>query len=508
MAQAFLATHGIDLDSELARMQSSDSVPRPSQAPSTLATRFSAAPPIHSSTLPTTICNVSLPSRPGTHDVTLNPNSGKITYIGAHDPDIAVLALANQKYGNTALLVPSLYHPHIHIDKAYLLSHPLHAKHQIKEGTFAEALHVTNLAKAAFTTKDLLERGQRVVDESVAAGVTHMRAFVEVDAIVGLKCLDAGLELKQQAEGSGKMRVQICAFAQLPLFSDSQTNAWSEEADFHDPEAEKIRRLMREAAAKPEVEVLGSTPYVEADAETAKRNVEWMVDLSVEFDKHLDFHLDYNLDASQEPLIHHVVATLHSAHWDEKTTNKTIVIGHATRLTLFSAQEWKQLKTAIGDLPLHFVGLPASDLYMLRTPERTRGTLDVVTMIHEHGLNACLGVNNVGNAFTPQGSCDPLSLASQGVGIYSAGTVEDAEVLYGCVSTRAKAAIGFGSESSNGGAEQGREAGEVRVGDAADVLLFGSEKDGWRTRKSVAEAVYLYDCCRGRRGFLGGKATS
>ncbi|OQO06774.1 hypothetical protein B0A48_08562 [Cryoendolithus antarcticus] len=508
MAQAFLATHGIDLDAELAKMQSPDANPQSSPNLPATATQSSTGLPIHPTTLPTSIRNVSLPSRPGTHDVTLNPNTGKITYIGAHDPEIALLNLANQEYGNAALLAPSLCHPHIHIDKAYLLSHPSHSKHQITEGTFSEALHITNLAKAAFTTQDLLERGQRVVDESVAAGVTHMRAFVEVDAIVGFKCLEAGLELKRLAEREGKMRVQICAFAQLPLFSDSQTNSWSEEAKFHDSEAEKIRSLMREAAANPEVEVLGSTPYVEADDERAKRNVEWIVDLSVEFDKHLDLHLDYNLNSSSEPLIHHVVATLHAAHWTEKTTDKTIVIGHATRLTLFSAQEWTDLKIAIGDLPLHFVGLPTSDLYMLRTPERTRGTLDVISMIREHGLNACLGVNNVGNAFTPQGTCDPLSLASAGVGIYSAGTMKDAEVLYGGVSTRAKAAIGFGSIAGNPIGEDGSKEGEIRVGDPADVLLFGSEKQNWRTRKSVAEAVYFYDCCRGRRGFLGGKATS
>ncbi|KAK6438537.1 hypothetical protein LTR95_005267, partial [Oleoguttula sp. CCFEE 5521] len=232
MAQAFLATHGIDLDAELAQMQSPDANPQFPPNPQALATQSSAPPPHPppSTSLSILIRNVSLPSQPGTHDVTLNPNTGKITHIGAHDSDIAMLVFANQKYGNAALLAPSLCHPHIHIDKAYLLSHPLHSKHQIKEGTFAEALHVTNLAKAAFTSEDLLKRGQRVIDESVAAGVTHMRAFVEVDAIVGLKCLEAGLELKMQAEGQGRMRVQICAFAQLPLFSDSKTNAWSEEA--------------------------------------------------------------------------------------------------------------------------------------------------------------------------------------------------------------------------------------------------------------------------------------
>jgi hypothetical protein len=61
--------------------------------------------------------------------------------------------------------------------------------------------------------------------------------------------------------------------------------------------------------------------------------------------------------------------------------------------------------------------------------ERFRGTLQVPQMIKRYGLQAALGVNNVGNAFTPHGGCDPLSVASLGVGIYQAGTKTDAETL-------------------------------------------------------------------------------
>jgi hypothetical protein len=50
-------------------------------------------------------------------------------------------------------------------------------------------------------------------------------------------------------------------------------------------------------------------------------------------------------------------------------------------------------------------------------------------MIKKYGLNAAIGINNVGNAFTPQGNCDPLNLASLGVSIYQAGTKADAELL-------------------------------------------------------------------------------
>jgi hypothetical protein len=60
---------------------------------------------------------------------------------------------------------------------------------------------------------------------------------------------------------------------------------------------------------------------------------------------------------------------------------------------------------------------------------RVRGTLQVLQMIKKYGLNAAMGINNVGNAFTPQGSCDPLTLASICVGVYQAGTNADAELL-------------------------------------------------------------------------------
>jgi hypothetical protein len=58
-----------------------------------------------------------------------------------------------------------------------------------------------------------------------------------------------------------------------------------------------------------------------------------------------------------------------------------------------------------------------------------RGTLQVPQMIKKYGFKCAVGVNNVGNAFTPHGSCDPLSVACLGVGIYQAGSKSDTETL-------------------------------------------------------------------------------
>jgi cytosine/adenosine deaminase-related metal-dependent hydrolase len=41
-------------------------------------------------------------------------------------------------------LAPSLCHPHIHLDKCFLLSHPKYADLEIKDGDFAEAMKLTS----------------------------------------------------------------------------------------------------------------------------------------------------------------------------------------------------------------------------------------------------------------------------------------------------------------------------------------------------------------------------
>lgn len=442
--------------------------------------------------------NVSLPQTPAGSRWTVNVRDG--IFQSVKQAELGEDELPGSFNGRGALMLPSLCHPHVHLDKAFLLSHPRYARLRVEKGDFQEAMSLTGEAKSLFEHEDLLQRGQRLIDESVAAGVTHMRAFVEVDAGVSTKCLDSGIALKEAAVRNDTCNVQLCAFAQLPLFSPAAG----------DEDGSKIRDLMREAARNGAVEAIGSTPYVEGDITAMKRNIEWMVDLSMEFNLHLDFHLDYNLDPSSVPLVWHAVKTLVYKSWKDQTLDKTVVLGHCTRLTLFDSEQWHRLAETIAEaeLPLSFVGLPTSDLFMMRTGQRPeiRGTLDVPRLIEEYGLNACIGMNNIGNAFTPQGTCDPLSLACQGVGIYQAGTERDTEVLYQCVSTRAKAAIGFGREAP------ADISLDIKEGEGADFVVLGNPeyvdpRDEWKTINTVSEAVYLHDQGRGRKAHFSGNKS-
>ena len=401
-----------------------------------------------------------------------------------NDTDDTVSA-KGQLHVQGALLAPSLCHPHVHLDKAFLLSHPKYSHLQIEKGTFAEAMGLTSMAKAEFDIQDLLERGGRLLNESVNAGVTHMRAFVEVDQIVDYKCLEAGQQIKETYKE--QCDVRLCAFAQLPLFSG-------------DDGGEQIRHLIAQAAGdRYQADAIGSTPYVESDRGRMKKNVEWLIDLALQHDKHIDFHLDYNLDSNSEPLVWHVLSTLRAKRWSEKS-KKTIVFGHCTRLTLFQDSDWRRLKVEIGDLPVSFVGLPTSDLYMMKTDNGVRGTMNIPSLIQQYGLNGAIGINNIGNAFTPQGCCDPVYLANMGVGVYQAGTTKDIYVLYECISTRARTAIGLSDSdaSPNSEGDAQRVGLQIESGQVANLVLFSSKDDNRVSKTSIADIVYFYHGTAGR----------
>jgi cytosine/adenosine deaminase-related metal-dependent hydrolase len=395
----------------------------------------------------------------------------------------------------TPLVLPALTHPHIHLDKAFVHNAPQYAHLLPSTGTFQEALSFTTEAKQQFTVPDVLQRGEWLLAESVSAGVTAMRAFVEVDHTVKLVCLEAATKLQDQWKDA--CEIQIVCFAQDPIFSTEH--------------GEVNMGLIQKALEQyPQIDVIGTTPYVESTIEAAKRNIDWAVDRALQLNKHLDFHLDYNLDSGKEALVWHVLHSLQQRSWTSSSTTKRVMLGHCTRHTLFTDEEWSQISRIIheNDLPVSFVGLPTSDLYMAASPDqkvphdRPRGTLRVPEMIRKHNLDAVMGVNNVGNAFTPWGPSDPLFLACLGVGVYQAGTQDDARLLYECVSTRARAAIGLSPSPSSAGLG-------LKEGDSPDFLLFPHrDLTGCgvaRPRGTVAEVVWDPPATVNRDVVVGGR---
>jgi len=215
------------------------------------------------------------------------------------------------------------------------------------------------------------------------------------------------------------------------------------------------------------VQAVGSAPYVEPSIAQAKRNINLILDTAYENRLHADFHLDYNLDPTAEPLIWYLLEQLRdrvkSGRWAD---GAHVCVGHATRLSLFSAEEWTRFRTAVeGDsLPITLVGLPPSDMYMMGRgqPGPPRATLNVPRLAREHGVKVGMAVNNVENAFTPQGTIDPLALCPMGVAVFQDGTKRGCQTLVEAVTINARKAI----------AARGPASLFPAKGDAADFVLL------------------------------------
>ncbi|KAB5586087.1 amidohydrolase [Coniochaeta sp. 2T2.1] len=360
-----------------------------------------------------------------------------------------------------SLLLPTLCHPHLHLDKAYLLTsnNPTYSHLAPKTASFSEALTATAQAKSLYTEEDLYLRGAQLLSTIYTQGATTARTFVEVDATTGTLPLTVARKLKH--EFAHLIEVQIVAFAQEPLFSKEDGGANL-----------RILTEVLDSEALSDISVLGTTPYVESDRDASLRNIRWAIQTAMDKHLHLDFHLDYTLALQTdevgnpyEPLTMAVAGILRHDDWTRLNHGRTVVLGHATQFAQLPPHWLAMVARAIEGLPVHFVGLPTSDLFMMgrdAAHPKPRGTLPVVEMIRSHGINCCLGVNNVGNAFTPYGNGDLLGLACWGVGLYQVSAEGDAEVLYGCVSWRARRAIGL-AEERDGDGEEGGEM-EVREG--------------------------------------------
>lgn len=189
--------------------------------------------------------------------------------------------------------------------------------------------------------------------------------------------------------------------------------------------------LLQAALARDGISVVGSAPWVEPSQQHAHKNIAHILKLAQDYNLHADFHLDYTLNPDTEPMVWETLRQMREIGWTKSSAgNRRVSIGHATRLGIFSGEEWARLRTELDELPLGIVSLPQTDIYMMGRPnsDGTRSVplanraLDVATIWRNYGVHVALSVNNVENAFTPQGYLDPLTLTCLEVGLFQLGT--------------------------------------------------------------------------------------
>jgi len=93
--------------------------------------------PRHREVPPLSLNGVHLTNKPANSLWNICCKEGRVSEISEYEAE------ANSK-PDGRLVAPSLCHPHIHLDKCFLLSHPKYADLEIEKGDFQEALNLTS----------------------------------------------------------------------------------------------------------------------------------------------------------------------------------------------------------------------------------------------------------------------------------------------------------------------------------------------------------------------------
>ncbi|ORY80927.1 hypothetical protein BCR37DRAFT_58987 [Protomyces lactucae-debilis] len=344
------------------------------------------------------------------------------------------------------LVLPSLCHAHVHLDKCFILNET-----DLQQGTFEEALSSTAKLKDSMLD-DMYERGQLLIERSIAAGVTSMRCMVEpgTDTLGQQYCFEVGMDLMDFYEK--QCEIQLVLFAQDPFITDPQK---IEQMEVFFGEA----RLRIRGSTAQGASAIGSAPYVEKTYEDGLANMRFVTQHANKKKCGLDFHLDYALD--EKCMIFDALDYL-ARHY---TGGEGVSFGHCTGLTQFSQADLERVLEKVKACPFRvsFVGLPASDLFMMGrdTPlNPPRGTL-MLPELSKLGFKCACSINNCYNGFQPHGSCDPLAMNLSS--IYQSSTQDQLAQLYSFVSTDAKASIG---------AIDADQSLEMSVGRIADLVVY------------------------------------
>ncbi|WP_067815215.1 amidohydrolase family protein [Nocardia inohanensis] len=336
------------------------------------------------------------------------------------------------------VVIPGLIESHVHLDKALL-----DAERPNRDGTLAGAISVTAELKRGFTVESIRDRARRVLDMAIGNGTTVIRAHPDVDPIVGLRGVEALLELRE--EYRGRIDLQLVAFPQEGIIQAPGT--WE---------------LLRESLLRG-ADVLGGCSYNERDVADCRRHIDLVFELAAEFDVPLDIHADFADDATDPRFA--------MADYIAEVTERTgrqgrVTLGHMTSLAGRDPAARAATLARLAAAGIAVVPLPATDMHLggrADTANIRRG-IAPVRELWAAGITTAFSSNNIRNAFTPYGNADLLD-----IGLFLAQTchlsgAQDLSRVLAMATTEAARVVGIADHYG------------IRPGARADLVVLSTHR--------------------------------
>lgn len=330
------------------------------------------------------------------------------------------------------LLIPGFVECHFHPDKALTRGRLPPVVSTRLEDTMAAGAAV----KRGFTHQDIVARATHALRGAVAHGITTMRAQVDVDSVIGLRGLEAMLEVRTAFAAA--LDLQLVAFPQQGIVRD--------------PGVEPL--LVR--ALSMGADLLGGGPGNEQSADDGAEHLRRLFVLAGEHGCGLDIHIDMAEDPEQRFLEELARLTVECGFEGRVTAS------HCCALASYSDDLAMQTIARVREAGIQICLCPMGNLLLAddRDEPRGRGASRAKPLL-AGGVNVALGSDNVNDVWFRFGRLDPAEVAM--VSALSMGMRTDAEIrdVLDMVTTRAARFAGL-------------PAAGVEVGAPADIVLFGA----------------------------------
>jgi len=324
---------------------------------------------------------------------------GKITQIGGPTPKDSRILDAR---GN--LVTEAFVNPHLHLDKVLtgsLAEEAALAEYQ--RSSMAGAMTAVELAskvKQHYVEYEIVDRVRKVLADAERYGVSHVRAFADVDSKAKLIAISALLKIKKEFQE--RIAIEIVAFPQDGIIREPGTE------DF-------LYKAMELGA-----DVVGGIPWIEYTDEDSRKHI----DLAFEIAKKYDADIAMLTDDAGDP-------TLRTT---EYLATATIRNGWIGRVTACHARA-----TALYNEVYHrkFIALLKKAGVGIVTDPHT-GPLHVrVKELLDAGVTVALGQDDVDDAFYPYGRCNMLEVAFLAAHLLWMMSRQDREILYDMITVNA-----------------------------------------------------------------------
>jgi cytosine/creatinine deaminase len=336
--------------------------------------------------------------------------------------------------GQGQLVMPGFVEPHVHLDKCYLADGAV-------MGDLGEWGGLERMAemKRTVTTEDILGRARRAILAAILHGTTSLRTHVDVDPIVGLKGIQALLQLREEMRPL--VTLQVVAFPQ--------------EGIIRSPGA---RDLLAEALTMG-ADAIGGGPCNDTDREA---HLDVVFDLAERFDVDVDLHVD------SDPLL---TLQNYPDSWDLPaivTRTKAhgfsgrVTLGHFCSLSNLSSDEAAPLIEEVVRHRFNVVVCPTSEIHAggREAPRQIPRNITRVKDLLQAGANVAVSFDNMRDPLVPFGNANPLQEALLLSKLCHLGTVNGLRQVWDIATVNGAKLMGLPQQQG------------LVVGAPADLTLF------------------------------------